>query len=242
MLRRIPAMFVLVPFLAAFVMAQGWWEGKPYTAWSKDEVNTILDKSPWGNLVNQSIERVGHLRTSGDTVQGTESAYDKLSFHLSFITSKPVRMALARRAILSDPGKENRTDWGKYVEQGDDQHIILVLHLTANPFDSNVALVLSNAMNSLQTADLVARTFLSTDGGKKVALAKYDPLGENGYGVKFYFPRGLPDGTPLVTSANKEIRFETVITLPKEQIERKNITISCKWDPRKMLYNGKLEL
>jgi hypothetical protein len=225
---------------AAIAMAQGWWEGKPYTAWSKDEVTNMLDKSPWGNVATQAIERIGHLRAGIDTVSGTESAYDKLSFHISFVTAKPVRMALARRTILADPSKQDKTDWAKYVGQEDDQNIVLVMNLTAYPADSNIALVLSDALDKLKTSDLESQTRLSTDAGKKVPLAKYDPLGENGYGVKFYFPRHLPDGSPLVAAGNKEIRFDITIPLPKrEDIERKSITVTAKWDPRKMLYQGK---
>jgi hypothetical protein len=225
---------------AAIAMAQGWWEGKPYDSWSQDEVTNMLDKSPWGTVVTQSIERVGHIVAGIDTVSGTESAYDRLSFHISFATAKPVRMALARRTILGDPSKQNQTDWAKYIDQQDDQNIVLVVSLTARPADSNIALVVSDTLDRLKTSDLESQTRLSTDAGKKVPLAKYDPLGENGYGVKFYFPRHLPDGSPLVAAGNKEIRFDTTIPLPKRQdIERKSVTVTAKWDPRKMLYQGK---
>jgi hypothetical protein len=99
---------------------------------------------------------------------------------------------------------------------------------------------LSQTLDDFKLADLASRTFLSTDGGKKVALAKYDSLGENGYGVKFYFPRTLPDGTPLVAAANKEIRFDTLLVLPKERSpETKSIAVNAKWDLKKMVLGGK---
>lgn len=240
MLQRRPLVFAVIMLAAAIAMAQGWWEGKPYTAWSKDEVTNMLDKSPWGNVATQAIERIGHLVAGVDTVTGTESAYDKLSFHISFVTAKPVRMALARRTVLADPSKQDQTDWGKYIDREDDQNIVLVANLTAYPVDSNIALVVSDVLGNLKTSDLESQTRLSTDAGKKVPLAKYDPLGENGYGVKFYFPRHLPDGSPLVAAGNKEIRFDTTIPLPKRgDIERRSITVTAKWDLRKMLYQGK---
>jgi hypothetical protein len=234
---------VLLPCIllgASILLAQGLWESKPYTSWTKDEVTNMLDKSPWGTVTNKSIERVGHLRSGVDGVSGTESAYDKLSFHVSFVTAKPIRMALARRALLADPGSAGRTDWGKYIDQEDPQNIAVVVNLTASPVDSSVALILSQTLDTAKTADLASQTFLSTDGGKKVALAKYDSLGENGYGVKFYFPRNLPDGTPLIAAGNKEIRFDSVIVLPKEQSpEIKSIAVNAKWDLKKMLFGGK---
>lgn len=234
-------LFSCIMLAAGILLAQGWWDSKPYTAWSKDEVTNMLDKSPWGTVYNHSVERVGHIRTNGDTVSGTESAYDKLSFHIAFVTSKPVRMALARRALLADPASAGKTDWGKYIDQEDPQNIEVVVNLTAAPMDSAIALAVSQALDGLKVSDLAPKTFLSTDGGKKVALAKYDSLGENGYGVAFYFPRNLPDGSPLVASSNKEIRFDTMIPLPKMDVtELKSIAVTAKWDLKKMTYNGKL--
>ena len=70
-------------------------------------------------------------------------------------------------------------------------------------------------------------------------------------GAKYYFPRKLPDGTPLVTPADKEIRFETMITLNEGttltgdqlgvEIERED-RIWMQFDLRKMVFEGKLEI
>jgi hypothetical protein len=252
MVQRGAPVFAVFTFAAAIAGAQGWWEGKPYTSWSKDEVTNMLDKSPWGTVAHQAIERVGNLRAGGidshagglggdiGSASGTEAAYDKLLFHISFVTAKPVRMALARRVILRDASRQDQTDWSKYIDQEDDQNIVLVLNLTAQPADSNIAPVISDALENIKTSDLESQTRLSTDGAKKVPLAKYDPLGENGYGVKLYFPRHLPDGSPLVTTGNKEIRFDMTIPLPKrEDTKPKSVTVTAKWDLRKMLYQGK---
>jgi hypothetical protein len=237
---------VLIPCIllgASILLAQGWWESKLYTSWTKDEVTNMLDKSPWGTVYNRAVERISGIGTSittGGGLGSTETAYDKLAFHLSFVTAKPIRMALARRALLVDPGNASKTDWGKYIDQEDPQNIVVVMSLTASPADSAVALLLSQTLDDFKLADLASRTFLSTDGGKKVALAKYDSLGENGYGVKFYFPRTLPDGTPLVAAANKEIRFDTLLVLPKERSpETKSIAVNAKWDLKKMVLGGK---
>ena len=225
---------------ASVLYAQGWWDSKLYTSWTKDEVTNMLDKSPWGTVYNRSVERVGHLRTNGDTIDGAESAYDKLAFHISLVSAKPIRMALARRALLADPAAAAKTDWGKYIDQDDPQNIVVVINLTASPTDSSIALLLSQTLDNFKTADLASQTFLSTDGGKKVALVKYDSLGENGYGVKFYFPRTLPDGSPLVTASNKELRLDTMLVLPKDKSpEIKSIAVNAKWDLKKMMFGGK---
>ncbi|MBZ5498658.1 MAG: hypothetical protein LAP85_19860 [Acidobacteriia bacterium] len=242
MLRRSAAVFAVILVMAAIIMAQGIWEKKPYPDWSKDEVTTVLEKSPWACAFNKSLEKIGHLRSTGETISGTEMAYDKLSFRFSLVTAKPVRMALARRAILADPANAGKTDWGKYIDQEDDKNIILIMTFSASPAGSNTDLIISDLLGSLKTADLASKTYLGTDGGKKVGLAQYDPLGESGYGFRFIFPRNLPDGSPLVAPNNKEIRFETTLSLPQNKgIELpKTLLITGKWDLKKMVYQGKL--
>jgi hypothetical protein len=226
--------------MASFVMAQEWWEKQPLESWSLDDVTKMLDKSPWGTVYNRAVERVGHVRAAFGEVSGVEKAYDKLSFHLSFVTAQPVRMALARRRTLLDLGSLSPEEQTRYVEQQDQESIILVMTLTANPENSFPHLILTDTLDRLETADLAENTFLFADGGKKVPLRAYNHLGENGYGVAFLFPRNLPDGMPLVAAGNKEIRFESVIPLPKDKSpELRSIPIKAKWDSRKMIYKGK---
>ncbi len=240
MFQRKLLVLAAVMLMASFLMAQEWWEKKPLDSWSMDDVTKMLDKSPWGIVYNRSVERVGHIRSSGGDIYGIEKAYDKLSFHLSFVTAQPVRMALAQRRSLLDLGSLSPADLTRYVEQQNQEDIILVMTLTASPENSFPHLILMDTLNRLQTADLAEDTFLLADGGKKVSLSAYNSLGENGYGVTFIFPRNLPDGRPLVAAGNKEIRFESVIPLPKDKSpELRNIPIKAKWDSRKMIYKGK---
>ena len=69
------------------------------------------------------------------------------------------------------------------------------------------------------------------------------------WGPSFYFPRKLPDGSPLVVLGDKEVRFET-------QIQLFDILPQQSWTPRqsrtdrvhgrfklqKMIFEGKLEI
>lgn len=241
MLRKSPFVFVVILSMTAVIFAQGWWEKKTYTDWSKDEVTNMLEKSPWVAEFKKALEQVGRVNSTMGTASSTEMAYDKLDFHLSIVTAKPIRMALARRTMLADP-KASQADLGKYVDQEDDKNIVMVMTFSASPAGSNVDLIISTLLSALKTADLASQTYLSTDGGKKVPLAQFDPLGESGYGFKFIFPRNLSDGSPLVAANTKEIKFETVLPLPQNKgIELpKTLTVSAKWDPKKMMYQGKL--
>jgi len=86
---------------------------------------------------------------------------------------------------------------------------------------------------NLKTSDLAGKTYLSTKSGRKVGLLRYEPPGNDRLGAKLYFARKLPDGSPLLTEADKEIQFETLI-----DGKRVKVTFSVK----KLVYKGKLEI
>jgi hypothetical protein len=74
---------------------------------------------------------------------------------------------------------------------------------------------------------------LATKTGKRVELTNYQSPGTGAAGALYFFPRNLPDGTPLVTAPDKELLFETVIN--KRQVK-------IKFDLDKLKYKGKLEI
>ena len=90
----------------------------------------------------------------------------------------------------------------------------------------------SDVFMNLQLSDIAATTVLATKTGKKASLVRFEPPGRDNLGARMYFPRLLADGTPLVTLADRELRFESRIG--KHRIE-------AKFDLRKLVCNGKLE-
>jgi hypothetical protein len=223
--------------MAAVIAAQDWWETRPYTTWSREEVDKILNDSPWSREVRKSLPRITLINPG---IAGIERAYDRIQFHVGLLTAKPVRMALARRAILLDPSRETGTDWAKYIDGEDTRNIVVILSMSATPAQSHPAMILTQLLDNFKTADLVNQVALASDGGRKVPLTEYSALGENGYGYKFVFPRSLPDGRALVEPGSKELRFDLTIRVPEEQSELGKIAVNAKWDVRKMLYLGRL--
>jgi hypothetical protein len=86
---------------------------------------------------------------------------------------------------------------------------------------------------NLKTSDLAGRTYLSTKSGRRVGVLRYEPPGNDRLGARLYFSRKLADGTPLLTEADKEIQFETMI-----DAQSVKVTFSVK----KLVYKGKLEI
>lgn len=128
---------------------------------------------------------------------------------------------------------------GDTVVDGDNRRIILTLTLTqftANETPhkpSNWAeQPRPENLIEIHMVDLIGATILSTKTGKKVTLIQYDPPGMDMLGAKFYFPRFLPDGRPLIANGDNELRFETRI---------KGKSVKVKFDLGKMIYRRKLE-
>jgi hypothetical protein len=122
--------------------------------------------------------------------------------------------------------------------KGDAKHIILAVSQKVRSLGmlgvkSDQEVFCSDDLSDVDRSKIVIVTSLATNTGKRVELANYQPPGTRGAGGLYYFPRNLPDGTPLVTEADKELLFETVIN--KRQIK-------IKFDLGRLKYKGKLEI
>ncbi len=234
-------------------MAKEWWEKKPYSEWSPKEIERMLDNSPWGKIHVVTISNPTYTGTRSFSTEGTgdlEREKNNL-FHLHFLTAKPVKMAIVRSLILRSKGTLDPAQLQKFLDQSNEQSIVLALTLSSQPAGTSSISGYLSALMKLASSSLAANTFLATSTGRKVFLSRYDPPGQDGLGAKYYFPRKLPDGTPLITPADKEIRFETMITLNEGttltgdklgvEIERTD-RIWMQFDLRKMVFEGKLEI
>ena len=235
------------------LMAAEWWEKKPYTEWGAKDVQRMLDNSPWGKVHTVTIMNPTTTGTpSFETIGSGDLEREKRNlFHMRFLTAKPVRMALARQAVLGGEGQFDPASLQRFVEQSDSEHLVLAMTVSAIPEGASSARGYWSSLMKLSTPSLASNTFLATKTGKRVFLIRYDPPGKDGLGAKFYFPRFLEDGKPFVTAEDREVRFETIIFLiesgnfsgtpgetENERIER----IWMQFDLRKMVFDGKLEI
>jgi len=242
-----------VVVLSGIAWPKDWWDKKQYTEWTAKEAARMLNDSPWGKIhiitiMNPTFTGTKSFATIGS---GDLEREKRNLFHLHFLTAKPIRMAIARNAMLQSRDNIERERLRKTVEQSSGQSIVIGMTLSSDPPGTSSISGYLSALLKLTTPALTANTTLATDTGKKVFLSRYDPPGKDGLGAKYYFPRTLPNGAPLVTPADKEIRFETVVTLnegatltgdklgvEKEREDR----IWMQFDLRKMIFEGKLEI
>jgi len=240
--------------LIGTAVAADWWEKKHYSEWSSKQAKQMLDDSPWGKIHRVTIINPTHFgERTFESIGGGDLEREKhILFHIRFLTAKPIRMAVARQMMLERKGEVDTSLLSRFVEQGDPKYLVLAVALSAKPKGTSAASNFWTALMNLKTSDLKSNTFLNTKSGKRVYLSSYIPPQGNGLGARFLFSRRLPDGKPLVTTDDEEIRFETVITSRRLSLERgtgqtlpREVTRTDKvWGVfklKKMRFQGKLE-
>jgi len=116
---RYRCLYPALAFLACgsfFIFAgqKNYWESKPYTEWSEKEVDRLLKDSPWTKSVLLNTGPEGTSASGGDR-RGSGGGGDEMgtgSGSLPKPTSRlvitwfarPIREAMARRLMLTDPG------------------------------------------------------------------------------------------------------------------------------------------
>jgi hypothetical protein len=162
--------------------------------------------------------------------------------------TRSVRMAIARNAQLESLGSTTSPLLQHFVDTGNLDEIVITMNIEAPDTVDRFRQLLID----LRTPDLVRSTYLVTDDGIPNYLKRYDPPAADGAGAKFVFSRRLLDGTPFVKPTDRQLRFETTLSLADRQSVRaledsysvpQNLNrISIKFDLRKMMFEGKLEI
>jgi len=257
--RKVIILFLMVFLLIASTALGEWWNDISYNKWSAEQADRILNNSPWVGLAPAApAKRSGSYALA---------RYIPIYYQVRLLTARPVREGILRLTLLGvgsatiDIKKinkngnveyDNETQQGllnSYLKdvggQGYDQYIVLSLTLKEAYWDrstpsSNILvenpkyqeLTNPEELSNIDISRIKSDTILRTSKDRHVGLLTYIKPGEDRLGAKFCFPRNLTDGTPLVTEKDKELTFETRVN---------NIKIKVKFDPRKMLYKGKLE-
>ena len=241
-MRVVSACFVVVVLVsAAFAQKQ-----KPWTEWSKKDVEKTLNDSAWGQTQtegdNQSqttdsaITQVAAQRAADRQLSRTgESGEAKPStivkYHVRFLSAKPVRAAFARMVLLSksQPDENLSAQLQGFIDREFADYIVVSVGMEVA--DQKLAVPMMRAFTSATTEALQKNVYLERKDGKKLYLMEYRAPIEDGMGAKFVFPRKL-DGE-LFLSENDNVRFVA-------QMNEKT-KLNTRYKLSDMLYEGKLE-
>jgi hypothetical protein len=185
------------------VQAGKFWDEKPYTRWKEQEARVFLEESPWCYEF-----RWGNIGDIGQSVRfGVNSEREYITiFRLALFSAQIVRQAYVAKVAKGDQRIFSR--YRNFVNRDYDE-IVVAMTVDSVPQGLSSVFDVYKQLSSLRLPELINNTYLATDTGKKVYIKDYIPPTPDGTGAKFIFPRRLPDGTPLITSAEESVRFQT---------------------------------
>jgi hypothetical protein len=215
---------------AAVAMAGGdVWKTKPYTQWDQKDVNTILQSSPWAKPAQQvqgawrpdgtaaaDTSNIGVAGSGTDTSNrsagagtnqpgGTEKQAEAQAaqqmYNVFWWSSRTIREASARRAVLSGAATQEQAD--KMVAAPVDSYQILVN-------SPNMAIFQRRGEDAFKQV-----AFLQTHKNKeKLAPSKVEfqkKADGTVIGAVFSFPKTSANGEPLISPDEKEVDFQLQI-------------------------------
>lgn len=233
--------------VGAWIVGAGsnWYEDKPFEEWSEKEVQQMLAKSPW-------VETHVYMAASGGAVvtgaaqnssrgMGRDVAVDPETRHylrFQWFSARPVRMALARMALAqnSEIDREGLNQFA--TETMPDAVIALVLD--SSPPGSGLLRSIQRSLQEWTLEEASEETFLQV-GKTKVPLKDYRPPQGDGTGAKFIFPRTLEGGKPLLDPAQKDVRFQTHVRIPRRGGGQESLRVRLKYKLKDMQFKGQLE-
>ena len=243
-MKVISACFVVVMLVSvAFAQKQ-----KPWTEWSKKDVQKILNDSAWGQTQSEggeqsssssstsAITQVAAPRAADRDISRTgESGEAKPStlvkYYARFLSAKPVRAAFARMVLLSKPQADDAltTQLQGFVDRDFKDYIVVAVGIEVG--NQKMAAPLMQAFTAATTEGLQKNVYLERKDGKKLFLMEYRAPAEDGMGAKFVFPR-MVDGQPFLSESDT-VRFVA-------QMNEK-MKLNTRYKLSDMMYEGKLE-
>ena len=243
-MRVVSACFVIVLLVSA-VFAQ---KQKPWTEWTKKDIEKTLNDSAWGQTQTEgassnqqqtsesAITQVAAPRSADRQINRTgESGETKPSsvvkYHVRFLSAKPVRAAFARMVLLakSQPDENLTAQLQGFVDREMNDYIVVSVGVEVE--NEKMAVPLLRAFSAATTEALQKSVYLERKDGKKLYLMEYRAPIEDGMGAKFVFPRKL-DGQPFLSESDV-VRFVA-------QFNEK-MKLNTRYKLADMLYDGKLE-
>lgn len=203
-------MCVLSTFLATGVAAQK--QFKPWTEWTKADVEKLLNDSPWAQTqvetdTSEMFYTPTTLAGAGDSAsrreQGATNQATNVKFRIRWLSAKPIREALVRQEQLST-GK--LSDQLRYFAEGP-SYTRIVIAVTFDTNDQRFGGKVMQAFASANTGVLKNNTYLELKDGKRIFLQQYVAPQDNVLrAALFIFPRNA-EGRPVIIADTLSVRF-----------------------------------
>jgi hypothetical protein len=220
-----------------YAAADGQWNKKPPSSWSRGDTLRLLTDSPWART--QSITTVDD-RANRPSVTPSLNRPDlelspgEIRFRIRLITAKPVREALGRYAdqIEDERGRYEIRDLSEMLASEDHGDLVIVMVTFDTVAVNSQVDEIQAALETGDTEKLKPETSLELQGKpvKEIELQEYKSWGRRS-GL-FKFPRTL-DGKPWLSGEVAEFRFRTKLG--------KSAPVVATFKTKEMMYAGSLE-
>ena len=129
-----------------------------------------------------------------------------VSYRISFLSSRPVRQALARMILAAErePNDQLVKQLQSFVERDFSSYIAIAV--TVSSTDGRFSGPALQAINSATTASLKNKAFLERQDGRRLFIQEYLAPIQDNLGAKFIFPR-VVNGEPFLNSTSGTVRF-----------------------------------
>ncbi len=241
MFKKITVALLLVGALVVGGAAQK--KVKSWTEWSKKDAQKMLNESPWGQtqvetdtselFFQPTAPGGGGATGSSRSSEGATNQEISVKYYVRFFSARPIRMALARMAVLNNPNNTLAADGlKKFAEYQPTDISIVTVWFDSNDQRSGGKVL--QALSSGETSTLKQDAYLERKDGKRLFLQEYVKPGKDGFGARFIFPRKV-DGAPFLAPDSGEVRFHAELGSNKE------FKVDRRFKVADMMYEGTLE-
>ena len=243
-MRRVVSACLVVAMFACMALAQ---KQKPWTEWTKKDVEKTLNDSAWGQTQSEGGSSSSQSSDSAITQVAAQRSADRqlsrqgesgeakpvgyVKYYVRFLSAKPVRAAFARQVLLSktEPDEALTTQLQGFIDRDFSEYIVISVGVEVG--DQKMAGPIMQAFNGANSEALQKTVYLERKDGKKLFLMDYRPPAGDGMGAKFVFKR-VVDGQPFL-SENDSVRFVAPLN--------EKMKLDTRYKLSNMLYDGKLE-
>ena len=240
---RLTSVCLAALLFASVALAQ---KQKPWTEWSKKDIEKTLNDSAWaqtqteggesssdtsGAITQVAAPRAADRQLSRTGETGEAKPSKMVKYHIRFLSAKPVRAAFARMVMLSkqQPDDALTGQLQTFIDRDFVDYIVISVGIEVA--DQKMAQPLMHVFTTAAEEELKKTVYLERKDGKKLFLTAYRAPVEDGMGAKFVFPR-MFEGQPFL-SENDTVRFVAQLT--------EKMKLNTRYKLSDMLYEGKLE-
>jgi hypothetical protein len=209
--------------------------------WSQTQIDTDVSEqfySPTrpGTSLGQSSASRGSTSSqqsinNNRSERGALNEAVSVSYRISFLSSRPVRQALAKMILSAEtePSDQLIKSLQAFVERDFSPYIAIAVVVSSS--DGRLSGPVMQEINSATTGTLKNKAFLERQDGKRLFLQEYHPPILDNLGAKFIFPR-VVDGEPFLNNSSGTVRFYA---------EFADFKLNMRFKVADMIYDQKLE-